>query len=126
LKKALIFAQKYVRILIELNVTHNERIIKMIKQLIEQAIQIEAETDANINGALVQVTDGLSFEECEQFLLEWSGSDQKKAKRYAKKLARVKDDANPYHTIHGLRHDIYALIESSRNPRSDKNHLWTE
>lgn len=96
----------------------------MIEQLIKRAKKIETETDANIGGALIQVTAELSLAQCKAFFAEWAGNDEKKIKRYSKKINRVQDENNSYFNIYGLRQDVSALLESARNPRSDKNYLW--
>jgi hypothetical protein len=96
----------------------------MIEQLIDRAKEIKAETEANISGALIQVADELSITQCETFFAEWAGDDTKKVKRFSKKVDRVKDENNRYFTIHSLCQDICNLLESSRDPRSDKNHFW--
>lgn len=90
----------------------------MIKDLIEQAEKIEDETDANIHGALFQVTNNLTVSECEEIFIEQYGDNERKADRYAKKITRVKSKADTkMFNVHGLRNDVSAILEAELRKR---------
>lgn len=84
----------------------------MLNELIERAKEIEQTTDANIQGAFVQVTNELTIDECEEALMERAGDDPRKIKRYTKKVGRVRVGKNPRlgDTVHSLRNDVFSIL----------------
>lgn len=85
----------------------------MIDELIEQAKEIEATTDANMSGALIQATNSLTIDECERVFIERCGDSARKAARYAKKVTRTRNEVDPeWFNVRQLRNDVLAILEA--------------
>lgn len=85
----------------------------MIDELIKQAKEIEQSSNANIQGSFIQVTNELTVDECEVIFKERCGDNTRKAKRYAKKITRVRDEIDPrWFNVGQLRNDVLAILET--------------
>ncbi len=90
----------------------------MINELIEQAKQIEATTDANMGGALIQVSNKLTIDECATIFKERCGDNAKKAALRARLITRVRDEVDPkWFNVGHLRNDVLFILQAALRGR---------